>query len=86
MANQMTLYGTVATTTSATTVDECAYQTLEAGNQAFGYDGSSQCEQFSALTGYASVADPGFTYYVQGEFLVVWKRLGICLQFIVAKK
>lgn len=68
MANQMTIYGTIASTTSATSSQDCAYQTWEAANLGFGWDGSSQCQMFSAITGYLEQADSTYTYYIQGNW------------------
>lgn len=67
MTNQMTIYGTIASNKSVTTVQECAYSALESATRAFGWDGSSQCQIFSAITGYAETADPLYKYYIQGN-------------------
>lgn len=66
MANQMTIYGTIDSTVSATSAQDCAYQTLEASDIAFGWDGSSSCQMFSAITGYLGVANTSYKYYIQG--------------------
>ncbi|KAI6239909.1 hypothetical protein M3Y99_00523700 [Aphelenchoides fujianensis] len=67
LAQGMTIYGTVASTTSAANVRECGYATLEAEGVGFAYDGSSSCQIFSAISGYTLKSNGTYDYYVQND-------------------
>ncbi|KAI6234315.1 hypothetical protein M3Y99_00812800 [Aphelenchoides fujianensis] len=67
LAQGMTIYGTVASTTSAANVRECGYATLEAEGVGFAFDGSSSCQIFSAISGYALKSNGTNDYYVQND-------------------
>ncbi|KAI6209156.1 hypothetical protein M3Y96_00191300 [Aphelenchoides besseyi] len=52
LADGMIVYGVSATTVIAYTSTDCAYQTLKADGVGFVWDGSSQCNVYSNITGY----------------------------------
>ncbi|KAI6175019.1 hypothetical protein M3Y97_00985500 [Aphelenchoides bicaudatus] len=67
LANQFTLFGTVDSTISTSTIEDCAYKTWDAGYKVYAYDGTSECVQFSTVTGYVQVSNGTYNYYIQND-------------------
>ncbi|KAI6203921.1 hypothetical protein M3Y94_00612700 [Aphelenchoides besseyi] len=67
LANGMIVYGVSAATVTASTSTDCAYQTLEADGVGFVWDGSSQCEVYTTITGYSLTSTSTDQYYIKND-------------------
>ncbi|KAI6220536.1 hypothetical protein M3Y95_01050700 [Aphelenchoides besseyi] len=64
-ANQLIVYGQTTATTASSSHD-CAYQTAATDGIGFSWDGSSQCQIYSTITGYVIRTD-GNQYYLKTD-------------------
>ncbi|KAI6231377.1 hypothetical protein M3Y95_00375100 [Aphelenchoides besseyi] len=65
LANELVIYGQ-KTAATASSSDDCAYQTVANDGVGFSWDGSSQCQIYSTITGYVIQTD-GNQYYLKND-------------------
>ncbi|KAI6208926.1 hypothetical protein M3Y96_00166700 [Aphelenchoides besseyi] len=65
LANELVVYGQT-TAATASSSNDCAYQTVATDGAGFIWDGSSQCQIYSKITGYVARTD-GNQYYLKND-------------------